>query len=64
MIFDEAHASFDSTSNDVNEIVESNIPAVPSKSIKFPCPEYTFMVFSPNHILVSHLSSLSSRNGL
>ena len=36
--------SSDSTSDDVNEIVESNIPALPSTSIEFPCPEYTFMV--------------------
>ena len=36
--------SSDSTSDDVNEIVEVNIPTEPSKSIEFPCPEYTFMV--------------------
>jgi len=36
--------SSDSTNDDVNELVESNIPTVPSKSIKFSYPEYTFMV--------------------
>jgi len=28
----------------VNEIVESNIPAVPRKSFEFPCVEYSFMI--------------------
>ena len=43
-IFDEAHMSYDSTSNDVNELIMSNIPAMPSKSILFSYPEYAFMV--------------------
>ena len=43
-IFDEAHMSSDSTSDDVNEIVESKIHALPSKSIEFSCAEYNFMV--------------------
>jgi len=44
--------SSDSTSDDMNEIVEPNIPAVPSKSIEFPCLEYTFMAIPMSHILV------------
>ena len=52
-IFDEAS---DSTSDDVNEIVESKIPALPSKSIEFSCAEYNFMVIPIEHILVNHLS--------
>ena len=58
-IFYEAYVSSDSTSNDVNKIVESNILALPSKSIEFLCAEYSFMVILLSHILVSHLSSLS-----
>ena len=33
-----------SISVDVNEIVEANIPAVPSRSFEFPCVDYGFMV--------------------
>jgi len=36
--------SSNSTNDDVDEIVESNIPAVPSKSFEFPCANYEFMV--------------------
>jgi len=36
--------SSDSTSDDADEIIESNIPTVPSKSIEFPCGDYGFMV--------------------
>jgi len=36
--------SSDSTSNDADEIVESNIPAEPNKSFIFPCANYKFMV--------------------
>ena len=36
--------SSDSTSDDVDEIVESNIPAMLSKSFEFPCADYGFMV--------------------
>ena len=36
--------SSDSTSDDVNEIIEFKIPALPSKSIEFFCAEYSFMV--------------------
>ena len=43
-IIDEVHTSSDSTSDDVNEIVESNIPAVHSKSFEFSCADYWFMV--------------------
>ena len=43
-IIDEARMSSDSTSDNVNEIVKSNIPAMPRKSIEFTCAEYSFMV--------------------
>jgi len=43
-IFDETHVSSDSTSDDVNEIIDFNILAVSSKSIEIPHPEYAFMV--------------------
>jgi len=43
-IVDEVHMSSDSTSNGADEIVESNIPAVLSKSFEFPCADYEFMV--------------------
>ena len=36
--------SSDSTSDDMDEIVESNISAVPSKSFEFPLVDYGFMV--------------------
>jgi len=36
--------SSDSIIDEENKIVESNIPAVPSKLIEIPCPEYAFMV--------------------
>ena len=39
-IIDEVHMSYDSTSEDVNGIVESNILAVPSKLFKFTCVDY------------------------
>ena len=44
-IMNEINVSFDSTSNDVDEIVESNISTEPSKSFEFPCADYEFMVF-------------------
>ena len=43
-IFNEVHVSSDSTSDGVNEIVKSNIPAVSSKSFEFSCAEYSFMI--------------------
>jgi len=43
-IIDEVHVSSDSTNNGVDEIVESNIPAVPSKSFEFSCADYGFIV--------------------
>ena len=43
-IIDEIHMSFDSANDDVDEIIEPNTPAVPSKSFEFPCVEYNFMV--------------------
>ena len=36
--------SSDSIGEDVNEIVESNIPALPRKSFEFSYAEYSFMV--------------------
>jgi len=39
-IIDEVHVSSDSTNDDVDEIVESNIPAEPSKSFEFACADY------------------------
>jgi len=36
--------SSDSISDDVDEIVKANIPAVPSKSFEFSCAEYSFMI--------------------
>jgi len=36
--------SSDSTSNNVDKIVESNIPAEPSKSFEFSCAHYEFML--------------------
>ena len=35
---------FDCISDDVNEIVESNIPTEPSKSFELLCADYEFMV--------------------
>ena len=35
---------FDSISDDVNEIIEPNISAVPSKSFELSSAEYSFMV--------------------
>jgi len=43
-IIDEVHISFDSISNDVDEIIESNIPVLSSKSFEFSCADYEFMV--------------------
>ena len=39
-IMNEINVSFDSTSNDVDEIVESNIPTEPSQSFEFSCADY------------------------
>ena len=58
LIIDEVPMSSDSTNDDVNEIIEFNIPAMPSKSIKFPCPNILLWSFLSSHILVGHLSSL------
>jgi len=43
-ISDQVNMSSNSTSDSVDEIAESNIPALPSKSFEFPCVEYGFMV--------------------
>ena len=39
-IIDKAHVSSDSISDDVDEIVESNILVEPSKLFEFPCADY------------------------
>jgi len=44
LIIDEVHVSYDSTSDDVDKIVEANTLIVPSKSFEFPCAEYSFMI--------------------
>jgi len=54
--------SSDSTSDDMNEIVESKIPALPSKSIEFFFVEYSFTVVPSDSYLVSQLSSLPLSN--
>ena len=43
-IIDEIHVSSDSTSDNVDEIVEPNAPTMPSKLFEFPCVAYNFMV--------------------
>ena len=43
-ITDEAHVSSDGTSDNVNEIVEYNIPTLPSRLFEFPYADYGFMV--------------------
>jgi len=43
-IIDEVHVSSDSTGDDGNEIVESNIPTVTSKSFEFPSVDYGFII--------------------
>jgi len=46
-------------SDDVDEIVESNIPAVPSKLFEFSCADYGFMIMlAESYLLVSHMSFL------
>jgi len=44
LIIDEIHMSFDSASDDVDEIVEPNTPTMPSKPFKSPCAEYSFII--------------------
>jgi len=44
-IIDEVHMFYDNTSDDVDEIIESNKPSIlPSKSFELSCAEYSFMV--------------------
>ena len=43
-IIDEIHMPSNSTIDDVDEIVESNISAVPSKSFEFPYVDYRFVI--------------------
>ena len=38
--------SSNSTSDDVDEIIELNTPVVPSKSFEFSCSEYSFPIDS------------------
>jgi len=47
--------SSDCTSDDVDEIVESNIPAEPSQSFEFPCADYGLMIV-PTELSSSELS--------
>jgi len=58
-ITDEIHMPSNSTSDDVNEIVEPNTPTVPSKLFEFSCAEYSLWSFQLIHLLTSHLNSLS-----
>jgi len=44
LIIDDVHMSSDGTSDDVDELVEPNIPAVSCKLFEFSCVEYSFMV--------------------
>ena len=41
---DEVHTSSDGASDNVDALVGPNIPTMPSKSFKFSCVEYNFMV--------------------
>ena len=41
---DEIHVSSDGSSDDMNEIVWSNTPTMPSKPFESHCAEYSFMV--------------------
>ena len=41
---DEVCVSSNSTSDDMDEIVKSNIPAEPSQSFEFPCVDYGLIV--------------------
>jgi len=67
-VIDEVHMSFDSTNNDVNEIIETNIPTVPSKSFEFFCTEYSFMVSTESYcsesseflVMIHHMVSNTS----
>jgi len=36
--------SSDRTSDDMDELVESNMPVIPSKSFRFSCADYDFIV--------------------
>ena len=47
-IIDEVHVSPDSISVDVDEIVETNIPTVPSQSFESPCVKPSFMFIPIN----------------
>ena len=58
-IIDEVHMSSDSTGDDVEEIVEPNTPAVPSKSFNFLVLNIVLWSFQSSQILGSHPSSLS-----
>ena len=47
-IIDEVHMSSHSTSDDLDEIIEPNTPAMPSKSFEFSCAECNFMIVPIN----------------
>ena len=57
-IIDEVHISSDSTNDDTDEIVECNIPTMPSKSFEFLYAEYSFLVVPIVHPPVSYQSFL------
>ena len=57
-IIDEVYVFSDSTSDDVDEIVVSNILAEPSMLFKFPCTDYGFIIIPLSYFLMSHLSLL------
>jgi len=44
LIIDKIHMSSYSGSDEIDEIVESNTPTVPSKPFESPCSEYSFVV--------------------
>jgi len=44
LIIEEVHVSSNRTSDDVDELVESNMHAIPSKSFRFSCADYDFIV--------------------
>ena len=55
-IINEVHVSSDGTSDDVDEIIESNILTVPSKLFEFSCADYGLGPFLLSYLLVRHLS--------
>ena len=58
-IIDKVHVFSNSTSDDVDEIVEFNMPTVPSKSFEFLMLIMGLQSFMLSQLLVSYLSFLS-----